>query len=44
MEIPKDYKCRDQIGKFKCVKRTYENKVDCAKYCPKACQQDKCAY
>jgi hypothetical protein len=44
MKIPDGYRCVDQIGKYKCVKRTYENSQECLRYCPKACQSNNCFY
>jgi len=42
-EIPQDFKCRDQVGKFKCIKRVYDSAAECTKYCPKGCQKKHCA-
>jgi hypothetical protein len=44
MTIPNDYKCKDQVGKYKCVKIEYESEHDCKKYCPKPCKATKCLY
>jgi hypothetical protein len=44
MKVPDGYRCSDQVGKYKCVKKTYENQNECLKYCPKNCQNEKCFY
>jgi len=42
--IPKDYKCKDQVGKFKCVKKSYSSIDDCKRYCVQTCNKNKCIY
>ena len=42
MEVPQGYKCKDQIGKFKCVKRSYDRPEECQKYCPNKCKKNRC--
>ena len=43
MEVPQGYKCKDQIGKFKCIRRVYSSPAECQKYCVKDCKKEKCA-
>ena len=42
--IPNDYNCKEQIGKYKCVRIEYESEDDCKLYCPKKCKASKCLY
>jgi len=42
MMIPNTYQCKDQIGKYKCLKRTYDNDEDCKKYCVNNCKKNQC--
>ena len=38
VEIPTDYKCPDQRGKFKCLLRIHGDKSKCDQVCPKICK------
>jgi hypothetical protein len=42
MNVPDSYKCRDQIGKYKCVKRIYDTENECEKYCVQPCTRNQC--
>ena len=44
LKVPNGYKCTDQLGKYKCVKRTYESESECLKFCPQPCRNEKCFY
>ncbi len=41
--IPNDYMCKDQIGHFKCVRKSYINEDECRLYCPSKCENEKCS-
>jgi hypothetical protein len=43
MLIPNDYKCKDQLGKYKCVKKSYSNSDECKAFCPQHCNKNMCA-
>ena len=42
MSVPENYHCKDQIGKYKCVKKKYETDLECKKYCVQGCIKNKC--
>jgi len=42
--IPSTYRCKDQVGKFKCVYKKYHSQNDCRKYCPQECKENECLY
>jgi len=42
MNIPNTYTCKDQIGKFKCVKKIYDTDDECKKYCVNNCNRNQC--
>ncbi len=42
--IPDDYKCKEQVGKYKCVKIEYDGEEECKLNCPKKCKAAKCLY
>jgi len=42
--IPSNYKCKDQVGKYKCINKTYVSEGECKKYCPQDCSGTKCLY
>jgi len=42
MPIPGTYQCKDQIGKYKCVKKSYDNDEECQKYCVNNCKKTQC--
>jgi len=42
MMIPNTYQCKDQIGKYKCLKKQYENDEECKKYCVNNCKKNIC--
>ena len=42
MMIPNTYQCKDQIGKYKCLQKIYDNDEDCKKYCVNNCQKNQC--
>jgi hypothetical protein len=44
VKIPNDYKCKEQIGKYKCVKVEYDSEEECKKFCPKLCNTTKCLF
>jgi len=44
LKVSPGYRCLDQTGKYKCVKRTYENSEECSKFCPQTCKKSKCFY
>ena len=43
MEIPKGYKCNDQVGQFKCVRRVYQKAGECERFCPGTCKKGYCS-
>jgi hypothetical protein len=44
MQIAQGYKCKDLIGKFKCVKKSYPSDEECKQYCVQACNKGNCVY
>jgi hypothetical protein len=42
MNVPDSYKCRDQVGKYKCVKKIYDSADECKKYCVQGCKSNQC--
>jgi len=42
MEIDNTSLCKQDAGKYKCVKKTYGNAVECKQFCPKACRKSVC--
>ena len=44
MEINPDSICKQDAGKFKCVKKSYPNAVECKQFCPKTCKKNLCSY
>jgi hypothetical protein len=42
MQIPKTYHCKNQIGKYKCVKKVYKNEEECRKFCVNNCKKEQC--
>jgi hypothetical protein len=44
VSIPRDFKCRDQFGKYKCVSKIYSDSSECKLNCPKECEESKCIY
>jgi len=42
MSIPSTYACKDQIGKYKCVKKVYNNGDECKKFCVNNCNKNQC--
>jgi len=34
--------CKQDAGKFKCVRKTYKDAVECRKFCPKDCMKNIC--
>jgi hypothetical protein len=42
MAIPKTYHCKDQVGKYKCLKKVYANNDECQKYCVNDCKRNQC--
>ncbi|MFM7859074.1 MAG: hypothetical protein ACKO96_45920, partial [Flammeovirgaceae bacterium] len=42
MQIPKTYHCKNQVGKYKCVKKVYKNEEECRKFCVNNCKKAQC--
>lgn len=42
--IPDSHKCKEQIGKYKCVRIQYDSEDDCNSFCPKSCKSTRCLY
>ena len=42
MLIPSTYQCKDQIGKYKCMKKIYESNDECRKNCVNNCIRNQC--
>ena len=42
VQVPKDYKCKGQINKYKCVLRQFPTQQECLVYCPLKCQSGLC--
>jgi len=42
MNIPSTYTCKDQIGKYKCVKKVYSNADECKTFCVNNCRGEQC--
>jgi hypothetical protein len=42
MQIPNTYQCKDQIGKYKCVRKIYKNEEECKTYCVNNCKKAQC--
>ena len=42
MVIPSTYQCRDQIGKYKCMKKIYSSNDECRKFCVNNCNRNQC--
>lgn len=42
MQIPKTYHCKNQVGKYKCVKKVYKNEEECRKFCVNNCKKSQC--
>ncbi len=42
VEVSKQYRCVQQRGKFKCVKRKYKDQGECVFYCPGKCERSMC--
>ena len=43
MEIKSTSMCKQDAGKFKCVRKTYKDPVECKKFCPKNCMKNICS-
>jgi len=44
MLIPNSYSCKDQIGKFKCIRKSYATTEECRKSCVRPCSKNLCVY
>ena len=44
MQIQSGYKCKDLVGKFKCVKKAYANDEECKQFCVQTCNKNNCVY
>ena len=44
VSIPQNYKCKEYVGQYKCVKKEYVDTGECKIFCPKECQLAKCIY
>jgi len=44
ISIPNSYKCKEQVGKYKCVFKNYVSEGECKKFCPQDCNGTKCLY
>ena len=44
VNVPSTYKCKEQVGKYKCVKQEYISSNECSLYCPKECMEARCIY
>ena len=42
MAIPNTYQCKDQIGKYKCLRKVYKDEEECKKYCVNNCNKAQC--
>jgi len=42
MTVPKTYQCKDQVGKYKCLKKIYPNVEECKKFCVNNCKNSQC--
>jgi hypothetical protein len=42
VEVSKQYRCIQQRGKFKCVKRQYKDQGECVFFCPGKCEKSMC--
>ena len=43
LQVPEDYKCISQRGKYKCVLRKFDTQVQCLKFCPLSCSKGLCS-
>lgn len=41
--VSKDYRCKDQVGKLKCIRNKFPTAEDCKKACPGRCLALKCS-
>ena len=42
VDVDHAYFCKDQVGKYKCVKKNFKDQTECEKKCPGKCKAAKC--
>jgi len=43
VRVAKDYRCKAQIGKLKCIRNQFPSSEECNKACPGRCFNRKCS-